>query len=221
MDWLTFIERIVGHLTWPAVAILAVYFFKDKLAGIMGRIYEFKGLGFEAKMREVTEVVETAKGTIKELQELAKVMASISLSLVKRAGRLGPFSDADAERIKDSVTSVLRQLDVSNEESRQLFNEWHMWDERDYADYILAGSTIPKNMTPQQIETWKLLRRCPLGSAATPEEITEFLKECGLLTQEAIELIEDYKWYREHRTHKRPEVWERRAEWEHQHLQKR
>ena len=42
--------------------------------------------GFEAETREV---IREAKSTINELQDLSKIMANISLGLLKRAGRFG------------------------------------------------------------------------------------------------------------------------------------
>jgi hypothetical protein len=40
MDWLTFIERSIGHLAWPVVAVLVLLFFRRKLGEILGRIVE-------------------------------------------------------------------------------------------------------------------------------------------------------------------------------------
>lgn len=55
--------------------------------------------GFEAETREV---IREARSTIKELQDLSKIMAHISLGLLKREGRFGGgYSYDEKENLKD------------------------------------------------------------------------------------------------------------------------
>lgn len=71
----------------------------------LDQIAEFKasGAGIEARTRDV---LARAQNTQNELQRLSKRVASISLSLVKRSGRLGGYSENEQEQIKSSVLTV-------------------------------------------------------------------------------------------------------------------
>ena len=102
-----------GAMGFSLTAFLGLMFFAN-----IDKFSEFKAgkSGFEAKTREVTQVVNEAKTTIKELQALAKITASTTLSLVKRAGRIGGFSDEAEENIKKSILDVLDRLKIPKEE---------------------------------------------------------------------------------------------------------
>jgi hypothetical protein len=170
--------------------------------------------GFEAETRAV---VNEAKNTIKELQDLSKIMASSVLGLVKRTGRMGGYSYDDKEKIKGSTLDVLRNLGVSEEEIERVVIEskWHQFVEFDFTHGILGSSRIPKDLPAQYILEWQELCRRGLDNNPAPEELSQFLRKCGLLTLEARELIMDYEHYIEHREQRRPDIWKDRGNWSH------
>lgn len=181
-------------------------------AANLDRISEFKasGAGIEAKTREV---LHRAEVTLNELQTLAKQVGAVTLSLVKRNGRLGGYSDAEEAEIKSSVLSVLKQVGIQESEFPQILSEWHKFTDFDYAHYILGGSTIPDDATPEALKEWKDLRSGGINKIPTPDEIELFLESHGYITPELKERINDYEHYLQIRAHRRPEDWEQRNNW--------
>jgi hypothetical protein len=174
----------------------------------------FDKSGFEAETREV---VKEARDTIKELQDLSKIMASTTLGLVKRTGRWGGYSYDEKEKIKNETLDVLERLGISDEDIEIVVAEsnWHKFTEVDYVHYILGGSNVPGSLPENKIEEWKQLRRRGLDSLPSPEELTLFLEQCGLLNNEGKDLIEDYEHYIKSRQQRRPTVWSNRGNWSH------
>jgi len=84
------------------------------VAANLDRISEFKASksGFEARTREVREVIAEAKSTVSELQLLARNIGELTLSLVKRSGRFGGYNEDEKEKIKSSVLDVLRKVGI-------------------------------------------------------------------------------------------------------------
>ena len=185
----------------------------------LGRIswFKFDKGSFEAKMRE-------AENTIRELQDLSKIMAITTLGLIKRAGRLAAgYSYGEKENIKESVLDVLQQNGISKEERERIVTEsgWYNYTELDYVHHILGGSNIPTVLPHERIADWKGLRHRSLDNIATPEELTHFFEQIGLLNTEVKELIEDYEYYINHRKQRRSDVWNNRASWSHFEKQKK
>jgi hypothetical protein len=171
--------------------------------------------GFEAETREI---VKEARNTIKELQDLSKIMANISLGLLKRAGRFGGgYSYGEKENLKDSVLNVLRQIGVSNEECERIVTEskWHRYTEFDYVHHILGGSKFPDILSKQQLSERRKFANRGLDNIPTPEELTQFFAQIGLFNNEVKGLIEDYEHYVKFRQHRRPAVWGNRENWSH------
>jgi len=178
----------------------------------LDRISEFKASrsGIEARTRAV---VARAESAISELQLLAKQVAELSLSLVKRQGRWGGYSDDEQDAIRTSVLEVLAKLGLSKEAIDSVLREWHHVDEFDYSHYILGGAHIPDDATPEVLAEWNALRKGGISNYPSPERLRAFLSKHGYLTTEIEDLIQDYEYYRAHRSHRRPEVWRDREKW--------
>jgi hypothetical protein len=144
-----------GHL-W--VMVIALFGFVGCLiAANLDRISEFKASksGVEAKTREI---VVRAENTLRELQLLAVKVTELSLSLVKRNGRFGGYSDEEQEFIKNDLLSVLRELKVSEADIQRTLLDWHRFVEFDYALYILGGSIVPSKLDPDTQRAWGALQ---------------------------------------------------------------
>lgn len=175
----------------------------------LDRISEFKASrsGIEAKTREV---IARAESTLSELQMLARNVGELTLSLVKRSGRMGGYSDDEQEKIKASVLEVLAKLGVAETELPNILGEWNRFIEFDYTHAILGGSTIPESVDPAVVAEWQALRRGGIAGIPSPEAIREFLTSHGFLTLELEEYIKDYEHFRTHKAHRRPAVWRER-----------
>jgi len=201
-----------GHdsVLWVAfLSFLALLLFAN-----LDRIAVFKAskTGFEAQTREITRVVDEAKSTIKELQDLAQIVAATTLSLVQRSGRLGGYTDTEKHEVKQSILRLLTQLGLTEEDRKGVLFEWHSWEELDYVFYILGGNTIPRDFDEKQVQEWKALRARARENRASPDELRAFLKKHQRLNDDPDELIRDYEFYIEHRQHRRPDVWAKRFE---------
>ncbi len=180
----------------------------------LDRISEFKAskTGIEARTREVVARAETA---VEELRILAEQLGQLSLSLVKRQGRLGGYSDEEQEQIQASILDVLRKVGVPESTFPAVLKDWHRFTEFDYAHYILGGNHVPSGADPRVVAEWKQLRHRGLASIPLPAEVRGFLAKHDWLTAEVDELLTDYEHYRTHRTHRRPEIWRDRENWRH------
>ena len=212
-----FIKSFQAMWLMGIISVVFLFFANlDKISKL-----RFDKTGFEAETREV---VREAKSTIKELQDLSKIMAITTLGLIKRAGRLAAgYSYGEKENIKESVLDVLQQNGISKEERERIVTEsgWYNYTELDYVHHILGGSNIPTVLPRERIADWKGLRHRSLDNIATPEELTQFFKQIGLLNTEVKELIEDYEYYIKHRKQRRSGVWNNRASWSHFEKQKK
>lgn len=178
----------------------------------LDRISEFKASsgGIEARTREVVARAETA---VVELRILAEQLAELSLSLVKRQGRIGGYSDDEQESIQGSILDVLRKVGVPESTFPGILKDWHRLTEFDYAHHIMGGSLVPHGASTEVIAEWKQLRHRGIQHLPAPEEVREFLGKNDYLTPEVQELLHDYEHYRVHRTHRRPDVWRARQNW--------
>ena len=194
----------LGHSWLLTIGFLACIAFL--VTANLDRLAEFKASssGFEARTREV---VVRAESAITELQLLAKQVAELSLSLVKRQGRWGGYNDDELESIRESVLSVLTKLDISEQVQRQVLREWHRITELDYSHAILGGNIIPDGTAPAVMEEWKFLREGGFNNIPTPETLRSFLSTHGFLTPEIEQYLLDYEYYRSNQKHRRPAVW--------------
>ncbi len=176
----------------------------------LGSFKEFKlsASGLEAKMRES---IKKAESTINETQELIKVLAPVTLSLVKGKGRLGSYNTREAEELKESILKVVRQLNISEEEISGMLNEWHAFVEGDFVDWIIGAPLIPQTLPPALRGKWKGYRRLPMGESPSPEELRKFLLEYTEITSETETLLDDYGHYLETREIRNPNLLDPRS----------
>ena len=200
----------LGHLAVMYAALSA--FIACLFAANLDRISEFKASasGVEAKTREV---IARAESALSELQLLATTVGELTLSLVKRSGRIGGYSDPEQESIKARVLQVLHNLGIPDKDLPGALEEWHRFIEFDYAHAILGGGTVPGGVDHGVVGQWKELRGGGITRIPTPDEIREFLDKHGLMTRVRREYLEDYEHYRIHKAHRRPEVWQLRDQW--------
>ncbi len=201
-----------GHNSLLAAGLIA--FIALLVAANLDRISEFKASrsGIEARTRDVVTRAETA---VSELQLLATQVAELSLSLVKRQGRWGGYSDDEQDAIRTSVLGVLTKLGISEKSIQSVLREWHHVVEFDYSHFILGGSRIPENAPPEVLAEWKAMREGGLTSFPSPESLRIFLSKYGYITSDIEELLKDYEYYCVNRSHRRPNVWRDRKNWGH------
>ena len=199
-----------GHLGVMTISFLSFVMFL--FVANLNLISEFKasGSGIEAKTREV---IARAEITLTELQLLAKTVSEVTLSLVKRNGRLGGYTDDEADSIKDSVLVLLGKLGTPDSDFPKILQEWHRFVEFDYTHAILGGGYVPDQVNAETIEEWKKLRDGGIVNIPTPDAIRSFLNKHALMTKDIEEYLQDYEHYRQTKIHRRPNVWAARRNW--------
>jgi len=202
-----------GYLEHPQVLwVSCVGFVGCLIAANLDRISEFTAStrGVTARTREV---ITRAESAVTQLQSLAAVVAEVTLSLVKRSGRLGGYTDVEEESIRDRVSAILENVSVPRHEWPRIFKEWRRITEFDYVHYIIGGNMIPNVGEGAAMEEWKALRAGGIGKVVTPDEVREYLTKHAFMTPERETYLEDYEHYRQHGEHRRPSVWRQREEW--------
>lgn len=193
---------------WPSIFVGICFI----LIANIDQIESFK-LSLKSVEARTRDVIAKAEGTLSELQVLAQYVAEISLSLVKRQGRLGGYNDDEEAEIKNKILGVLAKIGVGENSIQDVLKDWNNVMDFDYAHCILGGSMIPDTRTQERISNWNALRSGGLASVPSPESLREFLANNSLTNDGIEDLLLDYEYFRQHRQHRRPDVWLEREKW--------
>ncbi len=201
--------RAAATASGVAGLVLLLFANLDKL-----KLFRLSAKGIEAETREVKQVVEQARVTLAQVQLLSVVVARVVLLLVQQTGRLGGIPDEDAERIRSEVLATLDKLHLPRDVQDAIQADWHRLIIGDYCLHILGSPELPRGISPEQTEEWKAIRRRGHTATVPPEEVENWLRSAGKLTPFRVALLEDYRYYLQHRKHRRPEVWKQRDRWQ-------
>lgn len=144
---------------------------------------------------------------------VAAVVAGASLAALNSPRReRKPGVPAAAEPERFAAPAPAPPLDATSTTDRYMA-ELHRFIEVDYVFNILGGTAPPDDMTPMAEHDWQVLQSRGLDAIPTPDELTQFFTRHDRLTPQRAELIEDYRSYIEHRTHRHPASWAERQRW--------
>lgn len=194
----SFYSGFVGKDKVMVTAFLAfclVYFINnfDKIAEIKASL-----TGLEIKARNI---FDKAQATIEQLRELAKKFAIVQLALMVRSWGY-PFDKMEQD--KDSILKTLTDLEISKEEQEAILEyDWNKEVLIRYVRCITGGDLIPSNCTNAEYKEWEEIRNNP----PLPQVVENFLVKIGCLSDKRRELLEDYKYFYEHKKHRRINVW--------------
>lgn len=192
----------------PIAGIFAVVGFVLLFLGNLDKFTEFKA-GFQGIYAKTRDIVQKAEITIVELQSLAITVTKVTLSLVKRSGRLGGYDDAEEEEIKNNMQSYLEEIKIPEDRYREAFKDWHQLTKYDYVLAILGNSYVPLGFEGHNIiGEWNALRS--LEDIPSPDKLREFLAKWNLLTADREEWIKDYEYYINNEKHRSLEIWKKR-----------
>ena len=123
--------------------------------------------GFEFEAREV---IRRAEVTIVEMQNIAKIVAKTTLSLIKRSNRWDGYPLGDQERDKNAILKLLSDLDITLEDRNSILEEFNKFIEIDYC-FLLLGSHVPFSWAKEEQARRKEMLTDILDSWPTPDEI--------------------------------------------------
>lgn len=97
-------------------------------AATIHRFESLKGLGMEAKTRELTETIHKAEGAVDQLKVLAEIVGSNILNLVNATGRLGQApSIMSSYELSRQVKALLLSLGSDDAKVRAALTPWARW----------------------------------------------------------------------------------------------
>lgn len=164
---------------------------------------------FSATTSGVRAVMRNAEQKIDELDRVVRLVASAGLALIQRSGRIGGFPDDEKEKFLEETMSLLKSAGISDQEIEDIRRE--TWDKYVMFDYVLAatgGSLVPSIDDADLKAQWGELRN--IRNMPTPDEIEAFLEKAGGLHGLRKDLVEEYRYYCEHKRHRNPEIYRRR-----------
>jgi hypothetical protein len=117
--WLCFGTDVALGLSCLGAALVLL------LAATIDRFETLKGLGLEAKTREVTQRIKQADELFKKLQDLA---AHVYAGIVKQAAGdrywQSAFDEAELNQLANETRARMRQLDISEDLIRRALTPW-------------------------------------------------------------------------------------------------
>ena len=147
------------------------------LIGNLDNFTEFKA-GIQGIYAKTREIIKEAEITLAELQSLALTVTKVTLSLVKRSGRMGGYDDAEEEKIKNDMIKILKEIKMPASKYSDVLQDWHLLTKFDYVLAILGNSTIPTGFEEKNImDEWKAL--LSLEDIPTSDKLREFLRKWG------------------------------------------
>ena len=195
------------ELMWPSGLIsIALLFFAH-----IDKLKKFKIGPVEAELRDE---IKKARASIAQVQDLAVTMASTCLSLLYREGRGGGgYSPSAKAAVEKQVLEQLGRLGIKPEDHQRIFEDPIKCTDFDYVQ--LVSEAIKNECELDATQSSELLKLSDTGidikPTASPEALQEFMRQNNCKGNEAKELLEDYRYYKRYRNHRRPEVWQNRG----------
>ncbi len=171
------------------------------------KIESFRGAGFEARMKQV---VSEANDAIEKTRELGAVLARQNLDSIALQGRFEGNNKIyeDVQR-RDEIVLRLRELGVAENKIDEATQEFNQHVERNQAarirNMILERQDIPTT-TGQEVKD--LSMNLSLSQVTSPEEFRNIFAG-GVIPAEIDEAIEDYRYFREHKSLRRAKTAEK------------
>lgn len=193
--------RVLAALGLVPVAMIALLLMR--LSDIT-KIHVFKA--FEAQLRERLEEVNA---TISQLHELAETFAQVSVRQLKYGDRMSGINPRLQRQMIDEMIAKLRALQVPEDRIEVILALERPTDHFDYFHYVMKAAH--RIMSSEQSKAWeewsKPFIHQGIGGEPTPDETEAFLGKNGLLSEEVIERLKDYRQFHDHGNHRRVESW--------------
>ena len=156
------------------------------------------------------ETIEKAQVTMEQLRSLAGALATASVTAIAGVGRYASPDDRYF-RIMGEIEKNLKGLGISHRKIEEILGPWYDAKLMDHVHAIRNVVGAIPEASPKRTDTWnQLFGRATFDPLPTPEELTTGLEVCGVLTDEVIWAIEDYRHFLERKELRRPDIWLRR-----------
>ena len=203
---------LLSSPAWPG-ASLGIAITAAGLCALIGNLDKFESLkfglgGVEARMRAL---IQKAQATIEDVQKVATMFGAIVIETDAASGRYGGGSSIREKAArKDQILASLSGLGVSDDAIQKVSAADRKWVIVDYVFWIFDQEHPLIKSARKEQKIWNAFANFQNLERPNADEIERFLMQFGSLDEEIREKIEDYRYYRAHNRHRRPEVWANR-----------
>lgn len=104
------------------------------------RFTSFKGLGFEANIRELGDKIKEADAVLKQIKSLSTFASRAVVDLTNRTGRLGGYiGSKERFRYAQEISEHLDEMGVAKAEIREVLKSWIYYSTFDLMNYLIRG----------------------------------------------------------------------------------
>jgi hypothetical protein len=150
MNGFQFASSLVSSLVWPLVVIVLVVIFRKQLAGLIGRITSYKGMGQELTFGDRLADAENS---------------------VEEAARSASIDKGEAEQIETGPNPLAREADANPS-----FVVIRSWEQVVSALNDLAGAALPGRYMPSRGFSSSLLRELQKVGLVNPDFVTAVME---------------------------------------------
>ncbi|CAH0339412.1 hypothetical protein [Rhizobium sp. CECT 9324] len=163
--------------------------------------------GLEGEMREV---IDEARATLAQLHLLAEEQSRFMLWSMQSNGRWGGMKIESQDRMRASVVSTLKTLGVTEQKIEDVVSVEYPFIDFDYASYVTRklGNGLNEDAHKAWNEFFSSERRKGIGFQPSPDELETFLASLDLVSDDVKQRLEDYRYFKKVRKHRRPEEWQ-------------
>ena len=204
---------LLRDASWSASGRGVIAFLCAALCGLFGympHIESFKAspTSIEAKMREVAEVVDEAKATLKSLHLVAAMAGATLIDMNAGMGRFGggtTLASKDTRRAR--IMEALKFIDTPLAMLSEVSAADREWVKIDYVIGVFANWAADRKLSPEEQAAWDVFSKPWQGFAEwpSPDECEAFMDKLKIDNRELRELLLDYRYYMQKGEHRRPE----------------
>lgn len=178
---------VLSDRTSAAFAILLT----GVVAVLVGRLHHVEELALGPLKARLRQSIDEANATIQQLRALALALGEASLTDLMA----GNFFDSMSLRQRFAVHDVIRRslldLGLSERDVQKASANWNKGIAVTYHRAIRA--TLPKELDVKIRNEFNEMLKFEDWQAPTPDALDAFMRTHGLLTDEAVAWIEDYR----------------------------
>ena len=127
---------ITGNTSGAATCYVAAMLFL--VFSNIDRFTSFKGLGFEANIRELDNKIKEADAILKQLKSLSTFASRAVVDLTNKTGRLGgAISSKERYQYITEVSEHLEEMGIAKSEIRKTLTSWVFYSTFDLMQYII------------------------------------------------------------------------------------
>lgn len=169
-------------------------------------------VGKDGFTTEMQEAIRDAKATVSQLQDIAELFGKISVQQIAGAGRWGGPSEREKREMIERITNGLRTIDVTDAKIKAILAVQEPWNNIDYCSFV-TQHMLPDGNQEAVVRWNEFFRPFTNGrSRPSPDQIEQFANANNLMTDDIRERLADWRHYQQHKTHRRPVIWEARKD---------